>query len=105
MPKEELSDAEKVVLESIKEFYNQVDEIKVLDLVAFIQKKTGMKPKDVVETLITVEEKGMIKLVEEEYLKDLRAEKEAVNYPEEILELKTKIDKLRSLIIRTPGFK
>lgn len=101
MSRRKLSTAEKLILQSVKELHAKTGAAKVLDIIRFIQKGTGMKPMDIMKIIIKLEKKGLIKLIEEP---EVRAVKKAKvtepKYPEEILDLKEKVDKLRNLLVK-----
>ncbi|RLG39905.1 MAG: hypothetical protein DRO05_07670 [Thermoproteota archaeon] len=99
MSRRKLSTAEKLILQSVKELHAKTGAAKVLDIIRSVQKGTGMKPMDIMEIIIELEKKGLIKLIEEPEVSK-RAKVTKPKYPEEILDLKEKVDKLRDLLVR-----
>lgn len=97
MPEKDLTAQEKFILELIRKLYAEGKKVKVMDLVKLMDKEKGMGKRQVVEAVIGLERKGLIKLADRY---ETRAEEEEIEYPREILELKEKIERLKHLIIK-----
>jgi hypothetical protein len=99
MSREELTTGEKLVLKFIKELHAKNKRVRVLDLIKFVEKGTGLGRREVMEAITGLERKGFIKLADRHDM-ELKEEREEAKYPREIVELKARIERLKDLVIK-----
>jgi len=99
MPEEEPTTKEKLVLKFIKELHAKDKRVRVLDLIKLVEKGTGMGHKEIMEAITGLEKKGFIRLADGQDI-GVKEEREPIKYPKEIVELKTKIERLKNLIMK-----